>query len=127
MLWGEVDGGDRAWVGSCGDPGECRNRPVGEIGSRRPERAAEAAASRGAAIRSGVRADGSERRGTPGELPSGGIGGGPGSPGLVAPSRGATRRRPRRRAASGEHESGPKIEVVPPGWAAGRGGSEARR
>ncbi|KAJ1187792.1 hypothetical protein NDU88_004562, partial [Pleurodeles waltl] len=48
-----------------------RNRPVGELGGRRPEHASEAAASRRAAIRHGVRADGAGRRGTPDESPRG--------------------------------------------------------
>ncbi|KAJ1211319.1 hypothetical protein NDU88_006679 [Pleurodeles waltl] len=51
-----------------------RNRPVGELGSWRPEHAAEAAASRRATIRRGVRADGAGRRGTPDEPPSRGCG-----------------------------------------------------
>ncbi|KAJ1199173.1 hypothetical protein NDU88_003011 [Pleurodeles waltl] len=77
-LWGGAGGGGRAWVGPRGDPGECRNRPVSEIGGRRPEHAAKAEALRWAAIRSSVRADGSEQRGTPGESSSGGDGAGGG-------------------------------------------------
>ncbi|KAJ1203774.1 hypothetical protein NDU88_007555 [Pleurodeles waltl] len=72
-------GAERGWApAATPESAGGRNRFVGEIGGRRPEHAAEAAALRGAAIRRGVGADGPERRGTPGESSRGGGGAGGG-------------------------------------------------